>query len=192
MASKPDTAVICIDMQNDFLLPSSPLCVKCGIACLPRVQDAIVAARAKSLPIIWVIREHDPSGVDIEYTRAHLLQSGGAGGTVPGSKGAELVEGLEVQPGDLVVIKKRFSAFLATHLDFMLRRLGVSRVVLCGVQTPNCIRATAVDALGHDYAAVVLSDATASKSEAVQENNLEDMRRMGITTPTTAEWIASL
>ncbi|KAG2453927.1 hypothetical protein HYH02_002130 [Chlamydomonas schloesseri] len=192
MAADPDTAIICIDMQNDFLLPSSPLCVKCGMACLPKVQDALAAARAKSLPVIWVIREHDPSGLDIEYTRAHLLQAGGAGGTVPGSKGAELVEGLQVAPGEHVVIKKRFSAFLATHLDFMLRRLGVKRVVLCGVQTPNCIRATAVDALGHDYAVTVLADATASKSEAVQENNLEDMRCMGITTVTTAEWIATL
>ncbi|PNW72282.1 hypothetical protein CHLRE_16g674650v5 [Chlamydomonas reinhardtii] len=192
MAKQADTALICIDMQNDFLLTSSPLCVKCGLACLPHVQEAIAAARAKSLPIVWIIREHDPSGVDIEYTRVHLLQSGGAGATVAGSKGAELVEGLEVQPGEAVVIKRRFSAFLATHLDLVLRRLGVKRVVLCGVQTPNCIRATAVDALGLDYGVQVLSDATASKSEAVQENNLEDMRCMGIATPTTAEWIAAL
>ncbi len=45
--------------------------------------------------------------------------------------------------------------------------------MLCGVQTPNCIRGTAVDAIGLDYEVAVLSDATASKSEAVQENNLE-------------------
>lgn len=53
------------------------------------------------------------------------------------------------------------------------RRIGVKTVVLCGVQTPNCIRGTAVDALGLDYRVVVLSDATASKSDLVQENNLE-------------------
>jgi nicotinamidase-related amidase len=51
--------------------------------------------------------------------------------------------------------------------------MKVDSVVLCGVQTPNCIRATAVDALGLDYGVVVLGDATASKSDAVQENNLE-------------------
>lgn len=50
----------------------------------------------------------------------------------------------------------------------------VALVVGCNtVQTPNCIRATAVDALGLDYDVLVLSDATASKSDAVQENNLE-------------------
>eukprot|EP00955_Chlamydomonas_euryale_P051092 354762-Chlamydomonas_euryale.AAC.14 len=57
------------------------------------------------------------------------------------------------------------------------RRLGVEHVALCGVQTPNCIRATAVDALGLDYKVVVLSDATASKNEQVQENNLEGTHR---------------
>lgn len=98
---------------------------------------------------------------------------------------------MEARPGEFVVIKKRFSAFFATHLDLMLRwergalpsaqcpnvplrtahlptctrnspccaatamaprrRAGIKRVVLCGVQTPNCIRATAVDALALDY-----------------------------------------
>ncbi|GIL52602.1 hypothetical protein Vafri_8424 [Volvox africanus] len=106
--------------------------------------------------------------------------------------GAELVEGLEVRKGELVLVKKRFSAFLHTHLDLVLRRLRVRRVVLCGVQTPNCIRATAVDSLGHDYETLVLSDATGSKSEAVQGANLEDMRCMGIATPTVAEWAAGM
>ncbi len=57
--------------------------------------------------------------------------------------------------------------------SFTRRRLAIQTVVLCGVQTPNCIRATAVDALGLDYRVTVLSDATASKSKEVQDGNLE-------------------
>ncbi|EFJ49526.1 hypothetical protein VOLCADRAFT_59236 [Volvox carteri f. nagariensis] len=186
-----ETCLICIDMQNDFCLPTSPLCVAGAMGCLPKVKQAIDVARAKQMHVVWVIREHDPSGVDVEFTRAHLFKDG-AGSTVPGTKGAELVEGLEVRAGELVIVKKRFSAFLHTHLDLVLRRLKVQRVVLCGVQTPNCIRATAVDSLGHDYETLVLSDATASKSEAVQDANLEDMRCMGIATPTVAAWAAAL
>lgn len=56
------TALICIDMQNDFLAPDSPLCVKGGMACLPHVRAAVQAAREAKVPVIWVIREHDPSG----------------------------------------------------------------------------------------------------------------------------------
>jgi hypothetical protein len=48
--------------QNDFLLPDSPLCVKCGMGCLPKVQEAVAAARSSGVPVFWVIREHDPSG----------------------------------------------------------------------------------------------------------------------------------
>ncbi len=54
--------LICIDMQNDFCDASSPLCVAGAMGCLPKVKEAIEIARAKSLPVIWVIREHEPSG----------------------------------------------------------------------------------------------------------------------------------
>jgi nicotinamidase-related amidase len=82
------------------------------------------------------------AGVDVELFREQMFRQGKSS-TVRGTHGAELVEGLAVQPGELVVSKKRFSAFFNTNLDALLRRLGVLRVVLCGVQTPNCIRGTA-------------------------------------------------
>ena len=89
--------------------------------------------------------------------------------------------------------KKRFSAFYATHLASLLRRLGCTHVVVAGVQTPNCIRATAFDALAEDFPAVsVLADCTASATDAVQNANLFDLRNAGIHTPTLAQWKASL
>ena len=148
--------------------------------------------RVQGVHVIWVVREHDPNGIDVEAVRQHLYRDGGAGSTVAGTRGAALVDGLEAAPGEITLVKKRFSAFFHTHLDLLLRRLGVREVAVCGVQTPNCIRATAVDALGLDYGVSVLADATASKSGEVQESNLEDMRCMGIRTPTVAGWAAGL
>lgn len=60
-------ALICIDMQNDFLLPTSPLCVAGGLTCLPHVKDAIAAAHAHAdtlggVQVIYVVRSHCPSG----------------------------------------------------------------------------------------------------------------------------------
>ncbi len=52
-----------------------------------QVKEAIEAARRRSIPIFWVIREHDPSGIDIEWTRKHLVEGDGAGATLPGTKG---------------------------------------------------------------------------------------------------------
>lgn len=65
-------------------------------------------------------------------------------------------------------------------------------MVLCGVQTPNCIRQTAFDAIGYDYGVTVLSDATASASQEIQDSNLRDMRNVGVLTPTVEEWAATV
>jgi nicotinamidase-related amidase len=71
--------------------------------------------------------------------------------------------------------------------------MGVEDVVIAGVQTPNCIRGTAWDAIALDYPRVtVLADATASASDQVQQANLYDMRQVSIATPTVAEWAAQL
>jgi len=107
--------------------------------------------------------------------------------------GSELVDGLHPAPGEHVISKKRFSAFWGTGAASLLRRLGVGHVVLAGVQTPNCVRATAFDAVSEDFPAVsVLADATASATDEVQASNLADLRAVGVATPTLAEWKASL
>ncbi|KAI3438603.1 hypothetical protein D9Q98_001026 [Chlorella vulgaris] len=184
------SALLIIDMQNDFCLPNAPLCVRGAAAVLGNVIEAVETARAANVHVVWIIREHEQSGVDVELFREQMFRQGKSS-TVRGTHGAELVEGLAVQPGELVVSKKRFSAFFNTNLDALLRRLGVLRVVLCGVQTPNCIRGTVWDAIALDYPQVtVLSDATASATHGVQLANLHDMRQCGVDTPTVAEWAA--
>ena len=55
-------ALLVVDVQNDFCLPTSPLGVKGALACLSHVQAAVTAARAKDIPVIWVVREHHHTG----------------------------------------------------------------------------------------------------------------------------------
>ena len=66
------TALIIIDMQEDFLLPDSPLVVAGGLAIVQTVIDAASRARAFGHHVIFVVREHDPSGVDIDWPRRKL------------------------------------------------------------------------------------------------------------------------
>jgi nicotinamidase-related amidase len=110
----------------------------------------------------------------------HFYNQPTPGPLIAGSEGAELVEPLKILPGEIKIIKKRFSAYHGTHLDTILKRLRVNHVVLCGVQLPNCIRATAMDAIQLDYQVTVLSDATASRSNAAHNVNLEDLRQVGV------------
>ena len=188
------TVLLCVDMQNDFCLPEAVLCVKGAMRCLPKVIEAVDVARSHGVPVIWVIREHHPSGVDVERYREHLYDADrGTGATVSGRPGAALVAGLSAAPGELIISKKRFSAFMHTHLDSLLRRMGAQAVAVCGVQTPNCIRGTAWDAIALDYPQVtVLADATASASDEVQAANLGDLRAVGVGTPSVGEWAAGL
>ena len=88
--------------------------------------------------------------------------------------------GLEPRAGDPHVVKRRWSAFLQTELDWILRRLGVVSVAVAGTQIPNCLRATVYDAISYGYETVMLSDCCSAQSDEVAESNYRDMRNVGV------------
>ncbi|MCE5192856.1 MAG: isochorismatase family cysteine hydrolase [Candidatus Cryosericum sp.] len=184
-------ALLVIDMQRDFLSPASPLFVAGGPSIVLTVQRALQAARTANATVVHVRRSHRPDGIDIDSTRRNLFAAAG-GFLVSGTPGADEPPELTPALGDLTVIKTRWSAFFATDLDLLLRRLAIRHLVLAGVQTPNCIRATAMDALSLDYVTSVLSDATASQTNEIQAANLADMAAMGITITSVSQFEESL
>jgi nicotinamidase-related amidase len=177
-------ALLIIDMQEDFLNESSPLFVDYGKNIIPNIEKLLKFFRENNLTRIFVKRVH-LGKIDIDKTRIPL------GGSVllPNSKGSEIVSPLVPKDNEIVVIKKRFSAFFHTELDLVLRRLKIDTLVITGVQTPNCIRATAVDGISYDYDVIVVSDGTASKTPEVQKANLFDLENMGVMVKTTKDVI---
>jgi len=79
-----------------------------------------------------------------------------------------------VLPGEYRVVKNRFSGFMNTELDFMLRRLKVETLAVCGTQYPNCIRATVFDAVSLGYETIVITDATSAKTPQIAKANILD------------------
>uniref|UniRef100_A0A0E0JYF2 Isochorismatase-like domain-containing protein n=1 Tax=Oryza punctata TaxID=4537 RepID=A0A0E0JYF2_ORYPU len=162
-----ETAMLVIDMQmlqKDFVDPAmrSPMLVDGGQAVVPTVAEAVAVARERGIYVVWVVREHDPSGADVEIFRRRYY-AGGKGPTVKGLKGADLADGLVIKEGEYKLVKTRFSAFFATPLDSVLKTSGIKNLVIVGVQTPNCIRQTVFDAVALDYEKVtVIIDATAA------------------------------
>ncbi|XP_062023770.1 probable inactive nicotinamidase At3g16190 isoform X2 [Rosa rugosa] len=166
--------------------------VKGGKAIVPNVIDAVQMARQRGILVVWVVREHDPLGRDVELFRRHLYSAGKEGPTVKGQIGAELVDGLVIEEGDYKLVKTRFSAFFATHLDSYLKSNGVDSLVVIGVQTPNCIRQTVFDGVALDYKSItVIVDATAAATADVHAANIFDMKNVGVATPTFQEWSES-
>jgi len=179
-------ALAIIDMQNDFVQPGAPACVAGAAATLPALRSLLDLARAKGWNIIHVTRQHRPDGSDVELFRREAFAQG-RGICVAGTKGADIVPELCPLPGEYCLHKLRFSAFLFTEFDALLRRLGVSTLILAGTQYPNCIRATAVDAMARDYATLVVTDAASAQTPEVAAANVYDLVRMGVACVSLAE-----
>lgn len=174
-------ALIVIDMQNGFLNPESPLCIRGARATVPACARVIAACRGAAVPVVFVNRAYRADGSDVEHTRRKIWSEGGKPLT-PNSTGPISVENppeFGRTETDYEIIKPRFSAFFQTPLDLLLRRLDIDTVLLAGTTTPNCIRTTCYDAISLDYRVTILEDCCSSNTEEIQRANMLDMRNIG-------------
>lgn len=185
------TALLVVDMQNDFVRPDGAITVAGAEATLPAAARLLALARAEGWHVVHAIREHRADATDVEPFRVAPFRRAG-GWAVPGTWGAQIVSELAPAPGEHIVTKTRFSAFMHTHLDAVLRRLGVTRLVVCGTQWPNCIRASATDALSLDYDVIVVASATSAATPEVAAANVRDLEHVGVRCPGLAELERSL
>jgi nicotinamidase-related amidase len=178
-------ALLIIDMQNDFVLEGRPLRVAGAPAVIPKIQNVLAEFRRRKLPVFHVLRVHRPDGSDVEITRKDLFQKSPF--AVEGTTGAAVIDELPPRNGEYVLKKTRMSAFIGTELDLMLRTLGVTRLFVCGIQTPNCIRTTVFDAIAYSYPVVLVDDATGASSDDVHRANIRDMQNIGVRIVKAAE-----
>ena len=176
-----DTALLVIDMQNGFLSERSPLYIDGAMKTVPATAKVIACCREKQIPVFFVTRIYYADGSNVEHTRFDAWLNGGKPLSPRCAKeiSADMPEVFGDDPRDFHIVKPRYSAFFATELDLILRRLGIRHLILAGTTTPNCIRATCYDAISLDYVVTVLSDCTSSKTKEIQESNLRDMRNIG-------------
>jgi nicotinamidase-related amidase len=154
------TALLVIDMQNDFLLPDAPVPAPGGLELVPVIADLARRARQADAPVIFTQEAHRPGrqdfGIERFFEPIHCVE----GGT-----GIEIADGLAPEPPDLVIrAKRRYDAFLGTELDLVLRLHEIENLVVVGVCTDVCVSATVQHARNLDYRCLVLRDATAGTS----------------------------
>lgn len=177
------TALICIDMQHDFVNPTAPAAVAGAVDCVSAIERAARAIRERGV-VIWMNRAYEPDGSNVE--RSRLPKWRRAPFVVSGTAGAEMVPELGVAHGDIKMIKPSYSAFFGTDLEQVLTSNGIEHVVLCGVDLARCVRASAVDALSRSYLVTVLADGTSTRSESAKTANLEDLVDLGAVVVTSA------
>jgi nicotinamidase/pyrazinamidase len=188
----PATALIVVDVQNDFADPAGGLSVPGGAAIIPAVNREIAAARAAGALIVATQDWHPE-------TTPHFAKDGGIWPVhcIAGSWGAELHPDLAI-PEDAPRIHKGvngedgYSGFTMrdpldgsmtpTVLDGLLRSANVHRVVVVGLATDYCVNATALDATRLGYTTTVVTDAIASVDLAVGDGRrtLTDLAAAGV------------
>lgn len=193
------SAVVVIDMQNDFCAPGgwTDKVAKRNIsACKPAAQSIktlVAAARAAEIPVLWVRADYSPEHVPAPMLAWNMRLGIEAVCCAPGTWGAEW---FEVQParGEAVITKHCFSGFMGTHLDAMLRRRGIRTVIFAGVQTHVCVESTLRDAHSLGYYCVVPEECVASVNSPAHEVMLANVRMLfGDVIPLadlTAKWAA--
>lgn len=184
-----NSALLIIDMQNDFVLPGAPVCVAGALDTIPHIIKVLETFRTEKMPVFHVIREHLADGSDIEITRRNSFLNKRPY-AVPGTKGCEIVQELKPEREEYRLVKKRFSGFMNTELDLMLRRLKVNHVVVCGTQYPNCIRATIFDAVALGYRVTLVTDATSAQTKEIAKANILDIKNIGVTCLDTDTFLA--
>ena len=164
-------ALILIDFAKAYYDPESPL--------FAGVDDTLAAA----LELRTVARE---VGVPVIYTKVSYhtsMKNGGRFGQkvaplpsfVDGHPWGEFAEGLEVAEDEIVVAKQYPSAFFGTSLASMLTAAGHDSLIITGLTTSGCVRATCVDCCSHGFIPIVVEEAVGDRHEAPHKANLFDM-----------------
>lgn len=155
------TAMIVVDMQNDFVAVDAPLETTAAREMVPKLVEALSICRDAGIRVLYTTHVHRRDGSDLGLYRSSPVIARGEA-LAEGTRGVEIYPPLAPRPDEHVIRKNRFSGFFGTDLDMILRGWGVDTVIISGTTTENCCHATARDALFRDYRVVFLSDATAT------------------------------
>jgi len=167
------TALVVIDMQHAFLEPGAPSETPVAREIVPNINRLAAAVRAAGGVVAWTQGSFERSGPHswplffqtmVNPSRSEAILDA----LTEGHPGHALWSGLDVQPDDLRVAKRRYSAFFpgACELPEWLRARDVDTVIIAGTLTNVCCEASARDAMMADFRVFMVSDANAARSDA--------------------------
>jgi nicotinamidase-related amidase len=168
----PDrTAVVVVDMQNDFCHPEGRLYAPGSEAALDPVGDVIEAARSADTPVVFTRDVHPPE----QFDEAHYYDEFDRWGehVVEGTWGAQLHDALTVRGSDHVGVKHTYDAFYRTDLEGHLESHGIDDLLICGTLANVCVLHTAGSAGLRDYRPVLIEDAVGFIEEDHREYALD-------------------
>lgn len=166
------TALIVIDMQNDFVGREAVIPCSCTENLIQNIKTLIGFCHDNQVPVIYTREEHRSNRIDFgrELDAEEPLHC------LEGSSGAEIIEELKPAETDYVILKRRYSGFFQTDLQLLLSGLKVDTLIITGAATDVCVRATATDAQQYGYYVYVPQDCAAGTNPKQHAAALEHIR----------------
>jgi nicotinamidase-related amidase len=157
------TALIVVDMQNDFVKEGGSLVVPDAEGTIPAIQNLLRMARENGMKVVYTQDTHTDGDPEWEIWPEHVRE---------GSWGWRIVDELAPCEDELVIRKVRYDAFYGTHLDHFLRLWDVETLVVCGTVANICVHYTAASAALRWYDVVIPKDATSALDPFDLESSL--------------------
>jgi nicotinamidase-related amidase len=168
-----DVGLLVIDVQQEYFKTDGPAAFPSAELILPNVNRLIQSFRDAEKAIVFVKHMNRADGSDVGRM-GDFSDPDDQDAFIEGTPEVEFLPELDFRADDIVVVKRRYSAFLGTDLESILRTLGVNSVVVTGLMTSFCCETTARDAHGHDYEVLFVSDANEGPDLQDAEGNIVD------------------
>ena len=175
------SALLVVDVQNDFVSSKGSAAqrgedVKAAQAMVPKLIRLIEEARRVGLTVVYIRTTHS-EWTDTPSWIYRKSQQSALDTCREGTWGTEFYQGISPLPSERVVIKHRYSAFINTDLNTVLKAKGIESVLVTGVATNVCVETTARDAYMYDYYVTMVEDGAAAYDPKLHESTLENIRR---------------
>lgn len=185
-------ALLIIDLANAWMESDSPLGSP-QESVLDNTLKVLTAARSADIPIVFTTMAYQPDLRDAGVVYVKKLKHVAV--QIQGTRAAELHPALERRPSEPLIVKPRASAFFGTNLVSHLIGQRVDTVIVTGVSTSGCIRATSESAFNYDFHVIVPREAVGDRSPSAHEANLFDIdNRFGdvVDVSETVSYLSSL
>ncbi|MET1027370.1 MAG: isochorismatase family cysteine hydrolase [Dongiaceae bacterium] len=187
-------ALLTIDVQRDFVLPTGPASSSGATVAVPQIQRLVRAFRANNAPIVHATRLYRCDGSNVDLCHRASIEAG-TRIAMPGALGAELIDEVkpentqrlqpdlllggklqEIGSNEWICYKPRLSAFFQTPIEDHLKSLGITTIVICGIDFPASPRSTVYAASNRDFRILLATDAISCATDA----SLDELAAIGV------------
>ena len=163
--------LLVVDVCRAYADPDSPLFANCQPA-FDACRDLVTACRANDVAVIWSRVRYQPGGADggLFYKKVAALASFDEGNPL-----GDWLPDLVPSDTEVVITKQYASSFFGTSLTSTLNAANIDTLLIGGVSTSGCVRASAVDALQNGFRPLVVADACGDRDQGVHDANLFDL-----------------